>query len=69
MGASADEDLNRQSDSKTSAVHFLRFELSPATIAAAEEGGGILVGIEHRDCGGKSDTSRGIRDSLIRRVQ
>src|SRR5216110_3851064 len=32
--AIADEDLERENDEKTSAVHFLRFELAPAMIAA-----------------------------------
>src|ERR1700744_2356914 len=33
--AVADEDLERENAEKTSAVHFLRFELSPAMITAA----------------------------------
>ncbi|MDH4273786.1 MAG: DUF3501 family protein [Gammaproteobacteria bacterium] len=45
--AIADEDLDRNTEEKTSAVHFLRFELSPAMIAAAKEGAGIAMGIEH----------------------
>jgi hypothetical protein len=33
--AMADEDLDRETEDKTSAVHFLRFELTPAMCAAA----------------------------------
>ncbi|MEK6750340.1 MAG: DUF3501 family protein [Pseudomonadota bacterium] len=45
--AIADEDLDRNTEEKTSAVHFLRFELSPAMVVAAKEGAGIAMGIEH----------------------
>ena len=45
--AIADEDLERSNDEKTSAVHFLRFELS-ATMAAGLKGGAALgIGIDH----------------------
>jgi len=64
--AIADEDLERQNGSKTSAVHFLRFELSRGMIAAAKAGAEITVGIEHLDYGYKNDLSPAIRDSLIR---
>src|SRR5205814_9205362 len=36
--AIADEDLERENDEKTSAMHFLRFELTPAMIAALKSG-------------------------------
>ena len=43
----ADEDLERSNDDKTSAVHFLRFELSPAMIAALKSGAAVGMGIDH----------------------
>ena len=43
----ADEDLERSNDDKTSAVHFLRFELSPAMIAALKSGAAVSMGIDH----------------------
>ncbi len=43
----ADEDLERGSEDKTSAVHFLRFELSPAQVAALKEGAPLAAGIDH----------------------
>jgi hypothetical protein len=43
----ADEDLERETADKTAAVHFLRFELSPAMIAAVRDGAGIGMGIDH----------------------
>ncbi|MCB1853470.1 MAG: DUF3501 family protein [Halieaceae bacterium] len=43
----ADEDLERANETKTSSVHFLRFELSPAMIAATQGGAGLVAGIDH----------------------
>lgn len=43
----ADEDLERDNDSKTSSVHFMRFELSPDMISAAKNGEPIHAGIDH----------------------
>jgi hypothetical protein len=45
--AIADEDLERENDEKTSAVHFLRFELTPAMIAALRDGAEVGVGVDH----------------------
>lgn len=44
--AIADEDLERATADKTSAVHFLRFEFTPPMIAAAKEGAAIALGID-----------------------
>ncbi|MHB1186530.1 DUF3501 family protein [Thiobacillus sp.] len=44
--ALADEDMERENEEKTSAVHFLRFELDPASIAAAKDGSPIRMGID-----------------------
>jgi hypothetical protein len=43
----ADEDLERATEDKTSAVHFLRFELSPAMIADIHKGARISAGVDH----------------------
>jgi hypothetical protein len=46
--AIADEDLDRSADAKTSAVHFLRFQLAPAMATAAAQPGAVLrAGIDH----------------------
>ena len=45
--AVADEDLERENAEKTSAVHFLRFELGAGMIAAAKAGAAISVGVDH----------------------
>ena len=45
--AIADEDLERENEEKTSAVHFLRFEFEPASISALRQGAAIAMGIDH----------------------
>jgi len=45
--AIADEDLERENDEKTSAVHFLRFELTPPMIAAVRGGADLSIGVDH----------------------
>jgi hypothetical protein len=45
--AIADEDLPRTNEEKTSAVHFLRFELDPAMIGALRAGAALGLGIDH----------------------
>ena len=47
--AIADEDLERENDEKTSAVHFLRFELTPPMVTQAKAGAAISVGIDHHN--------------------
>lgn len=65
--AIADEDLERETDSKTSSVHFLRFELSPAMIRAVKQGAGIAVGIDHERYRHSVDPiPADVRDSLAR---
>ena len=44
--AIADEDMERENEDKTSAVHFLRFELDTTSIAAAKSGAAIRMGID-----------------------
>jgi hypothetical protein len=45
--AIADEDLERGNQEKTSAVHFLRFELDASMRAALETGATVVLGIDH----------------------
>ena len=45
--AIADEDLDRENDEKTSSVHFVRFELPPATRAAVRAGAHVRLGCDH----------------------
>jgi len=43
----ADEDLDRSNDTKTSAVHFLRFELGEALAAELKAGADWCIGVQH----------------------
>lgn len=45
--AIADEDLDRETAEKTSAVHFVRFELTPAMCAAVKAGAAVKLGCDH----------------------
>lgn len=45
--AIADEDLERETEEKTSSVHFLRFELAPDMIKAVKGGAAVSMGIDH----------------------
>lgn len=45
--AMADEDLVRETATKTSAVHFLRFELDAAMVALVQAGAGVRLGCDH----------------------
>ena len=45
--AIADEDLERENDEKTSAVHFLRFELAETMAQALKRGAALALGVDH----------------------
>lgn len=62
--AIADEDLEREDDSKTSSVHFLRFELTEAMAAALKGGARLTLGIEHPHYQNRVDAAPSTRDSL-----
>ncbi len=42
-----DEDLPRENSEKTSAVHFMRFELDTASINSLKQGADLIVGVDH----------------------
>jgi hypothetical protein len=45
--AIADEDMERENEAKTSAVHFLRFELSASMVEAMKSGASLSLGVDH----------------------
>ena len=62
----ADEDLERADAEKTSAVHFLRFELLSAQIDALKGGADLAAGIDHENCQVEiGPIAENIRQSLI----
>jgi hypothetical protein len=48
--AIADEDLERSNDTKTSSVHFLRFQLDAAAAAKLRAGAALSFGVNHPHC-------------------
>ena len=60
----ANEDLDRETEGKTSAVHFLRFELTPEMAAAAKAGAPIRAGIDHANHKAEVTLAAPVRDSL-----
>lgn len=68
--AIADEDLERENDEKTSAVHFLRFELTPAMAAQVRSGAALAAGIDHDNYRHSvSPLPRNVRDSLAKDLE
>ena len=64
--AIADEDMERSTDSKTSAVHFMRFELSADMVAALKAGDSLKAGISNPNYNLDGVTvSELVRESLI----
>ncbi|MFG6466618.1 DUF3501 family protein [Roseateles sp. BYS87W] len=63
--AIADEDLDRETAEKTSAVHFLRFELSDAQCAAARQGAELRVGCDHAHLVAELRLTAGTAASLV----
>lgn len=64
--AIADEDLERETEEKTSSVHFLRFELSPEMVAAAGSGAAVHIGVDHPNYHYEvSPVPAEVRDSLV----
>ena len=65
--AIADEDLERENEEKTSAVHFLRFELSQEMRQALQYGVGLSMGVDHPNYQAElGAVAAGVRASLAR---
>lgn len=68
--AIADEDLERATDAKTSAVHFLRFELMPDMSRALKQGEGLNIGVDHPNYRASLDPIQpSVRASLLDDLQ
>lgn len=65
--AIADEDLERENAEKTSAVHFLRFELTSAMAAAAKSNATINMGVDHPSYRHRlAPLPQAMRDALVK---
>jgi hypothetical protein len=62
--AIADEDLERETDEKTSSVHFLRFELSAAMRERLRRGARITVGVDHPQYRESAELAPEVRSAL-----
>jgi hypothetical protein len=62
--AIADEDMEREDETKTSSVHFLRFELTGSMAAAMKQGAQVAMGIDHPEYSYEAEASPQVRDSL-----
>jgi Protein of unknown function (DUF3501) len=63
--ANADEDLARENEEKTSAVHFLRFELSATMVEAMKGNGSLSIGVDHEQYRySRSPLPAAVRDAL-----
>jgi hypothetical protein len=68
--AVADEDLERENDDKTSAVHFLRFELERTAAQALKQGARLAIGVDHPHYRAAiDDLNPAVRQSLIEDLQ
>ena len=64
--AVADEDLERENEEKTSAVHFLRFELSEPMARALKDGADLAIGVDHPEYRAEIPAlPRQVRDALV----
>jgi Protein of unknown function (DUF3501) len=65
--AVADEDLERETEDKTSSVHFLRFELDPAMKKALSSDANIRMGVDHPNYQATVDpVAAAVRESLLK---
>ena len=63
--AIANEDLDRSTDEKAAAVHFLRFELPANLIDALRQGAALEMGIDHDALPYRSNVTDDVRASLL----
>jgi len=64
--AIADEDLERENEEKTSSVHFLRFELTPAMVRALKTGAVLAIVVDHRQYKAELAVGADTREALVR---
>jgi uncharacterized protein DUF3501 len=64
VNAIADEDLERENDEKTAAVHFLRFELSAAMRERIRRGAGVTLGVDHPQYSAIAEVQPEVRSAL-----
>lgn len=63
--AIADEDMEREDETKTSSVHFMRFEFTPPMIDAAKNDAAINMGVDHENLTTSITVSDSTREALV----
>lgn len=63
--AIADEDLERNTEEKTSSVHFMRFELNEEMVMALKGGAGLAMGADHEKLKVVVSVPDAVRASLV----
>ena len=63
--AISDEDLERSNETKTSAVHFLRFELAPEGVADLRAGAPLAFSVAHPHYAARAEVPARVRDALV----
>ncbi len=61
----SNEDLERETDEKTSSVHFMRFEFTAEMIAALKDGAELKAGVSHPEYQYEMTIDDSIRQSLV----
>ncbi|MEN8166792.1 MAG: DUF3501 family protein [Pseudomonadota bacterium] len=66
----ANEDLERETEEKTSSVHFMRFELTQGMVDALQSGAGLTMGIDHPAYNHRvSELDPAVRNALLQDLQ
>jgi hypothetical protein len=64
--AIADEDMERSTENKTSAVHFMRFEFTPQMIEDIRAGNKFIVGVDHDEYQSSVEVTGTLREQLTK---
>ncbi|RMG53903.1 MAG: DUF3501 family protein, partial [Gammaproteobacteria bacterium] len=62
----ANEDLERETEDKTSSVHFMRFEFTPEMIEKLRAGAPLRIGIDHPNYRAETEITGETREALLR---
>jgi hypothetical protein len=61
----SNEDLDRETEEKTSSVHFMRFEFTPEMIAALKNGAAMSAGVDHPEYNYQLNIADSVQQSLV----
>jgi hypothetical protein len=61
----SNEDLERETEEKTSSVHFMRFEFTPEMISALKDGAEMKAGADHAEYQYEMVVDEPVRQSLV----